>query len=369
MTIKTAHTKAQSPAEAASELKQELEGVDPTFLLFFTSPNHDPEAIGKALKDAFGDVRSLGCTTAGEIVTGHMLKGSVVMMAFDKGELKSAHTAMVEDVHQPEAVDRAVNELTKDTGSSPRDLDASQFVGLVVHDGLSVGEEKVMDRLSDLTNVPFIGGSAGDEAKFEATHVFVDFVPRRGASALALLEPAVPYHILKTQSFDVTDTVLTVTDVDEATRTVRKFDGRPAAEAYAEAVGVPVERLPDRFRDNPLGLVMEGGDPFVRSPQQVQGTDVVFYCQVKEGMPLHVLKSRDIVEETRRDLQAKLEEIGGARAAINFHCILRSLELYDKKQEQDYGKVFSDLPTVGFSTYGESYIGHINQTSTIVLFK
>ena len=45
------------------------------------------------------------------------------------------------------------------------------------------------------------------------------------------------------------------------------------------------------------------------------------------------------------------------------------LELKAKDQLAAYGQVFKDLPTVGFSTYGEEYIGHLNQTSTILLLE
>jgi hypothetical protein len=161
--------------------------------------------------------------------------------------------------------------------------------------------------------------------------------------------------------------VLEVTDVDEATRTVRSFNGKPAAEEYAAQLGVSLAELGEHFGSHPVGLVVGDGEPYVRSPQRIDGTDVVFYCQVKAGMRLHILQSRDIVEQTRKDLDAKLQEFGTCGGIVNFHCILRTLELEAKGQCDAYGAVFERVPMVGFSTYGESYIGHINQTSTMLL--
>lgn len=367
MTVATAHTRHSDPVRAAAELRERLGMPDPRFLIYFATPRLDPEALGRALGDAFGDIPAMGCTTAGEIVTGHMLEGSVVAMAMDAETIAEAAVARVEDLTDNESVDGAFDALRQALGRPLADTDSSQWVGLVLHDGLSLAEERVMGRIGDLTNVPFVGGSAGDEAKFVATHVFDGFTPHQGASVLALLRPTRPYHILKTQSFRVLERTLTVTDADEATRTVRAFDGKPAAEAYAEAVGVSVTALPDHFQRHPLGLVLDASDPFVRSPQRIQGTDVVFYCQIKEGMTLHLLESHDIVEETRRDLDEALRRAERCAGIINFHCILRTLELQGNGQTEAYGKLFTHAPTVGFSTYGESYVGNINQTSTMLL--
>ncbi len=61
--------------------------------------------------------------------------------------------------------------------------------------------------------------------------------------------------------------------------------------------------------------------------------------------------------------------MGQISGIIDFHCILGTLELRQKGQTDAYGQIFAAIPAIGFSTYGEEYIGNINQTSTMLVFK
>jgi hypothetical protein len=96
---------------------------------------------------------------------------------------------------------------------------------------------------------------------------------------------------------------------------------------------------------------------------------MAFYCKVVKGMELSLLESTNIVEDTKNSVEKKKQEIGDISGIINFHCILRTLELEEKGETETYANIFSNIPTIGFSTYGEQYIGHINQTSTMLVFK
>lgn len=223
-----------------------------------------------------------------------------------------------------------------------------------------------MDLLGDACDVTFVGGSAGDDLLFQTTHVAVDGRAETNAAALAILRPPRGFDIIKTQSFRPLLKRLVATRVDEANRTVIEFNGRPAADAYAAALSVSVAELPEQFRRHPVGLMMSD-DPYVRSPMRVADKGVVFYCNIKEGMELVVLESTDIVADTTKVVQARLAR-GDVAALLNFHCILRTLELEARGQMGAYGDIFTTVPTAGFSTYGEEHIGHINQTSTIVCF-
>jgi hypothetical protein len=86
-------------------------------------------------------------------------------------------------------------------------------------------------------------------------------------------------------------------------------------------------------------------------------------------MELSLLESTDIIASTNQSLDAARAMLGGISAAINFNCILRTLELNQKFFTGEYGKMFEGVPTVIFSTYGEQYIGQANQTATLLVFR
>ncbi|MDV2482054.1 hypothetical protein F8E02_08615 [Methanoculleus sp. Wushi-C6] len=368
MSVTTASTTALSIEQAVDEIRDQCSGISPRLVLFFASSRYNPASIGRAMHDAFPGAQVIGCSTAGEITSGRVMKDSIVAMAFDEGTIEGVACSAVTDITSPDALADAVRGLEGGIGTPLRELDFQKYVGVILIDGLSGAEEQVMDRLGDLTDVAFIGGSAGDDLKFQSTHVYLNGAAYTGAAVLALLKPAGEFDIIKTQSFRTLDAVLVPTKVNEERREVIEFNGMPAVLAYARALGVSVEDAPKRFMHNPVGLVT-GDDFFVRSPRQIDGGGILFYCKVKEGMELALLEATDIVEDTRRAVDEKVRQLGGASALINFHCILRALELEEKGQEEAYGSIFTDIPTIGFSTYGEEYIGHINQTSTMLIFK
>ncbi|HEX2987574.1 MAG TPA: FIST N-terminal domain-containing protein [Chloroflexota bacterium] len=367
MSIGYAFSTKDTVSAAVEELATKLAGVGPKAVLYFASPVYDPHTLSAAVQTAFGDAVTIGCTTAGEIVSGHMLKHSIVAMAFGADCVEDIAVEVVERVREENRVPAALANLGKKFGTPMRRMEFEKYVGIILVDGLSGSEERLMDTIGDLTDVRFIGGSAGDDVRFEATYVFVNGRALSDAAVLALIKPSARFDIIKTQSFVPTAKQLVATKVDTATRTVLEFDNMPATKAYAKAVGVEVKDVANSFMQHPLGL-MAGDEPFVRSPQQVKGDSIVFYCNVLEGMSLSILDSTDLIADTRKAIEDKEKEFGKIAALLNFNCILRTLELEALGRTEDYGRLFSTIPTVGFSTYGEQLFGHINQTATMLVF-
>jgi hypothetical protein len=336
-------------------------GPDPAVVVFFSSPAQPLADVGNALQASFPGAAVLGCTTAGEIVSGCMQSGSMVAMALPHETVSGAAVAVVEDLKNPAAVSAAWKSLCERMGAP---LDLASHVGLILVDGLSGAEEAIIEQLGDLTDIPFVGGSAGDDLAFRATLVSANGRAYGHAAVLALLRAPNGYQIIKTQSFRALGKTLTATSVDESTRTVRQFNGLPAARAYAEALGIDASGVAARFMRNPLGL-MVGDEPFVRSPQRVlEDGSIVFYCQIREDMELDLLESTDIIADTRKALSGEPR-----RALLVFNCILRTLDLQQQGRCEAYGALFAGTPSVGFSTYGKAYMGHINQTATMLAFR
>lgn len=366
-TIKAAFSTQAATADCVKEIRAQLAPLEPSLVVFFATSSHQPLVISSYMKDAFPKAQVFGCSTAGEITSGQMLSGAVVAMGFSAEAAENTRIEVIKNLGQRSAIEQAFGNFEKHFGEPVASMDPARYVGILLIDGLAGAEENFMENLGDLTNVPFIGGSAGDDLQFSGTHVYANGNCYANAAVIALLKPNVKFSFIKTQSFRFLGKTLKVTRADEANREVLQFNDKPAVQAYADALGVPVAEASECFMRNPIGLVVEG-EPYVRSPQRVKGDSLAFYCSVREGMKLSLLESTDIIGDTRKALAQAQQKLGGISGIIDFDCILRTLDLRKQKLCDDYGKLFADIPTVGFSTYGEQYIGHINQTATMLVF-
>jgi hypothetical protein len=275
---------------------------------------------------------------------------------------------LVENLRPHVSVADAFSKMEEQLGAPVSSLDIERYVGLVLTDGMSGSEEALMEKIGDRADIFFVGGSAGDDLKFQSTHVMLDGKSWSNAAVLLILELKKGFDIVKTQSFRTTGKTLVATKVDESLRLVAEFDDKPALDAYAQVLGVSPEEAPAQFFKHPLGLMVER-DPFVRSPQRVADRGIHFYCQIKEGMELQLLEATGIVAQTREAMEARKATGKPISGIIDFQCILRTLQLRAENQCGQYGAIFAGIPTAGFSTYGEAYLGHLNQTSTILVFR
>jgi len=223
-----------------------------------------------------------------------------------------------------------------------------------------------MEKIGDRCDIAFIGGSAGDDLQFRKTEVMVQGEAQSDAAVLLLIKPKRGFGIIKTQSFYGIGKTLMATAVDETAREVIEFNHEPAIDAYAKALDVSWDELPSLFMRHPLGLIIDG-EPFVRSPQRIRDGALAFYCKIPSGTELEVLDATDIVEDTRRAVDNYESKHGPASALVDFHCIQRTLQLRQENRCLEYGEIYKDRVAIGFSTYGEEYIHHINQTSTILV--
>ncbi|MCC8180821.1 MAG: FIST C-terminal domain-containing protein [Planctomycetes bacterium] len=377
MLYKSASVKLDSPdakknaVEAVARLKTDLFGFNAGALLFFASPvEYDPATIAKEMQNAFPEAITFGCSSAGELATGKMFRGALTCMAFAPEVFEKLAVVGYPNIDSDDTVvDRGFAELGKQLGEEVRHLDFRKYLGFVLIDGVAMAMEKVTDRIGELTDVIFTGGCAGDDIKFEKTWVYANGIAYENGTVMALMKPSRPFTVLKTQSLVATDRVLTATSVDDANNVIRTFDDKPAADMYAEAMGIPVEQMSaENFAANPLAL-MAGGEPFVRNAAHVvPGGGIRLHTRPREGMRYTVTKGIDIINDTKEALARKKEELGSIGGAIVVNCLFRDLQVRNNGTIAEHEQLYADFPMAGFSSFGEIYIGVVNQTATMVLF-
>jgi hypothetical protein len=358
--------------EAVQEVHAALRECDSELVLFFCSSHFDLDALADELGKRFEGREVVGCSTAGEIGPAGYRDHSLVAVALPRASF-AAVTGRLEDLHCFTAASgqaRAFDVLHGLERKSPAVRDTNPFALLLI-DGLSMREETVTRTLqSALGNISLIGGSAGDNLRFERTFVFHEGRFRSDCAVLVIASTTLPFKTFKTQHFRSGNERLVVTGADAERRTVSEINGLPAAQEYARLIDARVEDLsPEHFAVAPVVVLIDGAD-YVRAIQKLnRDGSLTFYCAIEEGLVLRVARGLDLAENLRDTFAALRNDLGELQLVLACDCILRHLEMLQRGTRDIAGELFRANRTAGFSTYGEQYRGvHVNQTLVGIAF-
>ncbi|MBU1238055.1 MAG: FIST C-terminal domain-containing protein [Gammaproteobacteria bacterium] len=337
-------------------------------VIFFCSCDYDLDAVAAEMRSRFENVQVVGCTTAGEIGPAGYREHSIVGASLPADGFSVATGRL--DRLQEFGIERGqtfAQQLLQKLESQAPEATVDNSFALLLIDGLSVREEPVTRALQHaLGSLALIGGSAGDGLRFGNTYVYHDGRFHSDSAVLTLVSTPLLFKPFFTQHFVASAQRVVVTEADTARRLVLEIDGRPAAEAYAELVGVDTDDLdPMRFASSPM-VVTIGGQQYVRSiSNALPDGSLQFFCAIDEGMVLRVGHGTDLVGNLDQAFAAVRGEIGEPQLVIGCDCILRRIEVQQNGLVDQVGDIMGRNNAIGFGSYGEQYHGmHVNQTFT-----
>jgi hypothetical protein len=362
----TAHARtiASDPEAAVAELARALFAAPPGLMLVFVAPQYDLKTLGRSIARTFPQHTVIGCTTAGQIGRGGFHAGGISAAVVSSPEL-CATPYLLSPLSDPEQAARDLGECLP-----PRGPDASGAFGLLLVDGLSRKEERLAAAIKGVVgDLPFVGGSAGDDMRFESTHILHDGRFVQDAALFVLFETTLPFATFHFHDVVPTHIRVRVTRTAADGRTVHELNGRPAALTYAQLIKRPLSELGTPvFADHPWLACVDGVN-YVRSVgRALPDGSLYLLCAVEEGSELTLGMRGDGVLAAAAAFDAVRDQVARPSFVIGFDCVLRRLDIEARGVAHELEALVPYKDIIGFSSYGEQIGGvHANQTFTGVV--
>lgn len=351
---------AQAGMELGLAIRKAFHGAVPDAIILFASAQHDYPRLLQALAGECGTHVIAGSSSAGEFTHASSGEGQVSALAIRSSAMRFSVGLGRNLSHDPVAAARAVASTFKGITNPPMPYRAA----LVMTDALAGHADAVVEELTVATrgNYRFFGGGAGDDGRFQKTHVFAGTEAVTNAVVSLEMLSMQPVGVGVSHGWVPAGDGLRVTEV-EGTRLV-SLNGTPAIDAiedHARATGQHLDRanpLPF-FLHNILGIE-SNGDYRLRVPLAVN-EDGSLQCaaEIPHGSIVHVMKTtaESAVLAAEQATRAALSALNGLRpgAALVFDCVATRLRLGHAFNEEL--KACADLLApagfVGCNTYGQ----------------
>jgi hypothetical protein len=342
-----------------------LGGSPPILGVLFASPHHDLASALASARRAVPDATFVGCTTAGEITERGLTRGglAVLLLASDEMlfDVRTARRVKADPSRAAAELCQGFAEMTRQ--AADRGWASSSTVLLV--DGLNGAGEGLVDAVLSATRrfQQVVGGAAGDDGAFRATHV--------GAGLEAGVDAAVALHVFSPKPWGVgvdhglrpTTGKMVVTKAEK--NVVHQIDGRPAFEIYRDhaakrGVTLSPESAGNFLIGNELGIYFFDRVHRARAPLSV-GPDGSLSCagEIPQGVSVCILDGEPdamLAAASRAAQEARKQLAGGEAAAVFlFDCVCRGMILGAQfgREIDAVRAAFPGVPVAGFLTYGE----------------
>jgi len=366
--VAIAADRGASPADLAARLADKLPGDGLTAVLVFVSAHYDAVEFAEAMAPYYPKTPVYGCTTAGELAPSGLEDESAVALGFRKSDFTIVARPIFDLANfNPENGRGLAREMRAEMACSEVNVSAEHLFGLLLVDGLSRREEAVISAISTaLDEIPIVGGSAGDQLRFEKTWIICDGKAYQDAAVILLISTSLPFLAFKCDQFEPNAIKFVVTEADLEQRVVRELNAEPAAQEYAQSIGSRQQDLSiDSFALHPV-IVNMGAEHYARSIRKADPDGSLhFLSAIDEGLVLTGAKRSDSLT-VLRDLFDKTEaQLGEVSLYLGFDCILRRIDAERRQKTRDISDLFRSHHVVGFNTYGEQFRSmHLNETFT-----
>lgn len=364
------------------DIQKQLGGA-PDALIVFAAPENDFGDLLSRLSKAAGTTTIVGCSSAGEFTNTGSGNGLTCAIA-----LRSPRMRFSAVIGRNLADDRkgAATHMVRGFNGM-RSAEFKHRAAIVFLDALAGHSDDLIDQLTISTagTYRFVGGGAGDNAKFEKTFVFCGTKAYSDAAVAMEVLSDKPLGIGARHGWSPASGPLRVTESDAAS--VKSFNIAPAVEAFqdhATATGQTFDSgnpLPF-FLHNIVGVKMENGHK-LRVPLGVSGEGgVITAAEVPSGSTACIMSTgsesaTEAAAEATRDAMKQVKDSGNTpKGALFFDCVATRLRLGNAFDDEltAVGKGLDGVPFAGFNSYGQivrcdgQFSGFHNCTAVVCVF-